>query len=190
MPMPKSLFWIPAVFILSAVLALAACGSGEPGPTATPWPTYPPPTATPSPELPQTNAASMMVYLEQADYQSEWELWPGFGEKYLTGGTHSIRLTTYVNPPAYGAVIGKKGVLPPDSIIVKENYTEDGEFKATTVMYKVEGYNPEHNDWFWLKVLADGTVDQEGRPDGCQVCHAELKDNDYIWTGGPTSLSE
>lgn len=188
--MLKSYFLIPLAGILSAFLALAACVVGEPTPTATPWPTTPPPTATPAPELPGTNAGSMMSYLEQVDYQSWWELWPGFGEKYLTGGTHSIRLTTYVNPPAHAAIIGKEGALPADSIIVKENYTDDGEFTATTVMYKVEGYNPEHNDWFWLKVLADGTVDQEGRPDGCQVCHSELKANDYIWTGGPTSLSK
>ena len=188
--MPKSLFWIPLVCILSAAFALAACGPTNPTPSSTPWPTYPPPTATPGPDLPQTNAASMMAYLDEVDYQSWWELWPGFGEKYLTGGTHSIRLTTYVNQPAHEAIIGKKGVLPPDSIIVKENYTEEGEFHATTVMYKVEGYNPEHNDWFWLKVWEDGTVDQEGRPDGCQVCHSELKANDYIWTGGPASLSK
>ena len=186
---PKSHFRKPAICLLSLILLLAACGSSEPAPTPTPYPTYPPPTATPAPELPHITAASMMAYLERVDYQSRWKLWPGFGEKYLTGGIHSVRLTTYVNPPAYAAVIGKEGVLPPNSIIVKENYTEDGEFRATTVMYKVEGYNPEHSDWFWLKVLEDGTVDQEGRPDGCVVCHAEMKSNDYIWTGGPTSLS-
>ena len=48
-------------------------------------------------------------------------------------------------------------------------------------MYKVEGYNPEHNDWFWLKVLADGTVDCDGRVEGCQECHSALKSNDYVW---------
>ena len=188
--MVKSLSWIPVAVILSAVFALAACVSGEPMPTTTPYPTTPPPTATPAPELPRANAASMMAYLERVDYQSWWELWPGFGEKYLTSGTHSLRLTTYLNPPAYEAVTGKKGVLPSKSIIVKENYTGEGEFTATTIMYKVEGYNPEHNDWFWLKVLEDGTVDQEGRPDGCQVCHSEMKANDYIWTGGTASLSK
>ena len=160
------------------------------GATATPWPTTPPPTGTPGPELPHTSAASMMAYLQEVNYPSWWKLWPGFGEKYLTCGTHSIRLTTYANPPAYAAVSGKMGTMLPGPIIVKENYTDDGQFRATTVMYKVEGYNPEYNDWFWLKVLEDGTVDQEDRPDGCQVCHSEMKSNDYIWTGGPTSLSQ
>ena len=188
--MLKSVFLAQAIAMLAAAIAMAACSSGDPTATATSFTLSPPPTATPAPALPHTDASSMMAYLEQVDYQASWRLWPGFGEQYLTGGTHSVRLTTYVNPPAYAAVAGKEGVMPPSSIIVKENYTEEGEFTATTVMYKVTGYNPEHNDWFWLKVLEDGTVDQEGRPDGCQVCHAELKSNDYIWTGGPTSLSK
>ena len=188
--MPKSLFCIPVVCILSAFLALVACASGNPEPTATPYPTYPPPTATPFPEWPDTTAASMMAYLEREDFQSTWDLWPGKGEKYMTSGGHSVLLTTYVNPPAYAAVVGKKGAMPPNAIIVKENYTPEGELRGTTVMYKVEGYYPEHNDWFWLKVLPDGTVDQEGRPEGCFVCHAERRSNDYIWVNGPTSLSK
>ena len=132
----------------------------------------------------------MMSYLRQVDYQDRWDLWPGKGEKYLAGGGHSVLLTTYLNPLAYEAVIEKRGVLPPNSIVVKNNFTIDGEIRGTTVMYKVEGYAPEHNDWFWLKVLPDGTVDQEGTPDGCVVCHAEMKNNDYVWTGGPFSLSK
>ncbi len=50
-------------------------------------------------------------------------------------------------------------------------------------MYKKSGYNPDHNDWFWLKVLADGTVEKQGKVEGCQTCHGEVADNDYVWTG-------
>ena len=101
----------------------------------------------------------MMDYLERVDYQAGWKLWPDFGEKYPTGGIHSVRLTTYLNPPAYAAVIGREGVLPPNSIIVKENYTEEGEFTATTVMYKVDGYNPQGN-----RVLFAGRGLEAGTP--------------------------
>lgn len=188
--MPKHFFWVPVVCILGAVLALVACVSNETMPTDFAPQIMPPPTATPAPELPGTNAASMMAYLEQSDFQSRWRLWPGFGEKYVSSGGHSVLLTTRVNPLAYTAVAEKQGAMPPNSIIVKQNFTIEGELRATTVMYKVEGYNPEHNDWYWLKVLPDGTVDVEGKPDGCVVCHAEMKSNDYVWVGGPTSLSE
>lgn len=96
-------------------------------------------------------------------------------------------LTTYVNQPALDALNDKAGSMPEDSIIVKENYMPDGTYDSMTVMYKVAGYNPEHNDWFWTKILADGTVEAEGQVEGCQSCHMARQDNDYIYT---SSLSE
>ena len=139
------------------------------------------------PELPDTTAASVLAYLEEVDYQNneDWKLWPGLGERYTGQEPHGVLLTTYLNPAAYDALTGKKGSMPKNAIIVKENYLPGGEFAANTVMYKKEGYNPEHNDWFWLKVLADGTVEKEGRVEGCQTCHglADRKANDYIITG-------
>ena len=104
------------------------------------------------------------------------------GEKYAGGDPHGMLLTTYLNPAAYGALQSKAGVMPDGAIIVKENYTPEGDLAANTVMYKTSSYNPDHNDWFWLKVLADGTVEKEGMVEGCQNCHGEVKDNDYVWT--------
>ena len=92
-------------------------------------------------------------------------------------------LTTYVNPAVYDALTGKDGIMPDGAIIVKENYTPEGNLDANTVMYKKSGYNADHHDWFWLKVLADGTVAKEGMVEGCQSRHSEVKDNDYVWTG-------
>ena len=188
--MPKVLCCLTLLAILAVVILLMACGSGKPDSTVMPYPANPPPTTTRGPELPLTTAASMMAYLEDVDYQTSWRRWPGLGEKYPSTGAHTVLLTTYLNPPARAAVVGKEGAMPPNSIIVKESYTEAGEFRNITVMYKVAGYHPEHNDWFWLKVLDDGTVDQEGKPEGCFVCHSEMKSNDYIFIGGPTSLSK
>lgn len=178
------------VFILSAVFGLVACASTGPAPANISPQISPSPTATPAPELPGTTAVAMIAYLEETDFRSRWELWPGQGEKYMTSGGHNVLLTTYVNPPAYAAVAGKKGVMPSNAIIVKDNFSIEGELLGTTIMYKVEGYYPEHNDWYWLKVLPDGTSGPEGTPDGCVVCHAEVRSNDYVWVGGRTSLSE
>ena len=154
--------------LIGGIIAAAACTSDEP-------------------ELPDTTSVSVLAYLEEVDYQNneDWNLWPGLGEKYTGQEPHGMLLTTYLNPLAYDALTGKKGSMPNDAIIVKENYTPEGEFAANTVMYKKSGYNPEHNDWFWLKVLADGTVANEGMVPGCQACHGlpERKANDYIITG-------
>ena len=157
-------FLIPLVLMVSAI-AVAGCGGSA------------------EPELPDTTAASVIAHLEESEYQSSWELWPGKGEKYEGGEPHGMLLTTYLNPAAYDALTGKEGLMPNGAIIVKENYTPAGDFAANTVMYKSSGYNPDHNDWFWLKVLADGTIDKEGMVEGCQTCHGEVQDNDYVWTG-------
>ncbi len=137
----------------------------------------------PEPELPDATAESLIRYLEEAGYGENWELWPGLGEKYSAKEPHGMLLTTYLNDAALNALMSKEGIMPGGAIIVKENYSSEGEFEANTVMYKKSGYNPEHNDWFWLKVLADGTVEEEGRAEGCQTCHGQVKVNDYVWSG-------
>lgn len=71
-------------------------------------------------------------------------------------------------------------ILPYGSLIVKENYTPDKELDKLTVMVKVEGYNPEHNDWFWAAYTPDGKVIVEGTPGGCISCHQGMKSNDYV----------
>ena len=174
MPIPRILFWLSALGILSVALLLAACGSSS------------------APELPDTTSASVLTYLEEVDYRNndDWKLWPGTGEKYQGGDPHGMLLTTYLNPAAFeavqkdtttpdGSIIVKDTTTPDGSIIVKENYTPAGDHAANTVMYKKSGYNPDHSDWFWLKVLADGTVEKEGKVEGCQQCHGDAPD--YVW---------
>ena len=109
--MQKFLFWTYVVGILTAIFALAACDSGESVPTATPHPITPPHSAAPVLELPRPAAAPMLAFLDQVDYQTEWELWPDVDEKSQTDGPHSGLLSTYLNPQAYEALTGKVGAV-------------------------------------------------------------------------------
>ena len=156
---------ITLLALIVIAVGLAACGGAS------------------EPQLPDTTAASVIAYLDDVDYAESWELWPGLGEKYAGEDPHGMLLTTYLNPAALDALDAKAGIMPNGAIIVKENYTPQGVLAANTVMYKKSGYNPDHNDWFWLKVLADGTVEKEGKVEGCQTCHGDVADNDYVWTG-------
>ena len=160
MTMSRRLFWLPVLGIMGVVLVLAACGGSS------------------EPELPDTTSASLLAYLDEVDYQNsdEWMLWPGTTEMYQGEDPHGAKLTTRLNPVAFGAI---GGTMPNGAIIVKDNYTPAGELAATTVMYKSSGYNPEHNDWYWLKELADGTIEKEGMVMGCQDCHVD--GTDYVW---------
>ena len=56
--------YLSALLVLMAgVAVVAACGSS-------------------GPELPDTSSESLIAYLEEVDYQENWELWPGLSEKY------------------------------------------------------------------------------------------------------------
>ena len=155
----------PALLIFGGVLVVAACGSEEPA-------------------LPATSADSVIAYLDEVAYQESWELWPGKGEKYQGDDPHGALLTTYLNPRRPSRRLKTRLAFCPTGPSCSRKTTPPGsELAATTVMYKKTGYNPDHNDWFWLKVLADGTVEKEGMVMGCQECHGDVKDNDYIWTG-------
>lgn len=132
--------------------------------------------------LPDTTGAATWAYLQEVDYRTSWRLWPGKGELYTGTEPHGMLLTTYLNEAAYDAVANNTGSLPVGAMIVKENYMPDSTLAAVTTMHKVQGYNPDHNDWFFLKSAPDGTVQAEGRAQGCQNCHGGMADNDYIMT--------
>lgn len=138
------------------------------------------------PALPDTTAASLWSYLNEVDYQSTWQLWPDKGELYQGGEPHGMLLTSYLNASAFDALTGDAASMPNNAIVIKENYMPDSTLAAVTVMYKKEGYDPEHNDWFWVKYLPDGSVDADGnavgRVQGCIGCHGGAADNDYVMT--------
>ncbi len=145
--------------------------------------------------LPETTGAAVWAQLQSEDYQTNWSLWPGRGELYEGQEPHGMLLTTYLNDAALAAVEDSMGTMPAGSFVVKENYTPDKTLAAVTVMYKVAGYNPDHNDWFFTKHLADGTLDKmpngmamEGKLPGCQGCHSAKRDNDYLFTGTITAV--
>ena len=163
---PRIMFILPVIVILGVVLVLAACAGAE------------------EPALPDTTSGSVIAYLEEVDYQNndEWKLFPGSTEKYPGADPHGMLLTTYVNSAAFEAIEAGQ-TTPSGAILVKENYTPDGVLAATTTMYKKSGYNPDHNDWYWIKVLADGTVEKEGQVIGCQDCHVDARD--YIFGPQP-----
>jgi hypothetical protein len=137
--------------------------------------------------LPDTTAVAVWSHLQQVDYRANWQMWPGKERLYRGQDPHGALLTTYLNTVAHGALTARASSMPANAIIVKENYAPDSTLAATTVMYKVNGYNPSANDWYWVKFLPDGGVDgqgaAQGRVDGCIQCHGGQRANDYIMTG-------
>jgi len=137
-------------------------------------------------EPPTPTAAEVWNYLERANYQKNWQFWPGKDALYKGQEPHGMLLTTYVNALALEALRSKAAAMPTGAVIVKENYSPDEELAAVTVMYKApNGYSSEHNDWFWLKRLPNGEVEASGKVAGCQDCHGASKKRDYLLTPLP-----
>jgi hypothetical protein len=105
---------------------------------------------------PSKMASDLWNKIQGDKYQDNWKLWPGKGKFYKGTEPHGMLLTTYLNEAAYEAVEKKEKELPNGSIVIKENYMPDKTLGAITVMQKIEGYNPEGGDWFWVKFKADG----------------------------------
>ena len=168
--------------VLAISLIMAGCGGQPVEETPVVEEAEAPPTAAETVEMPEPTAEAVWTYMEEAGFTDNWSFWPGRGAFAESQVPHGLLVTAYLNPVAFDAISGAAGSVPEGSIIVKENYSPDRELMATTVMYKSAGFDPEHNDWFWLRRLADGTVAASGQIEGCQNCHGMGADNDYLLT--------
>lgn len=156
--------WLPL-----AALLVGACGDDQ-GPDLS--------------DLPDTQGAAVWSYLQKEGYEGSWSLWPGKDKLYpSTSAEHGVQLTTYVNEIARKAIDDDKKTLPDGSMVVKQAY-QDGALMAITTMYKVKGFAPGTNDWFWLMNAPDGTVMAEGSVDMCIGCHTAAKSSDYLYLLG------
>jgi hypothetical protein len=78
-------------------------------------------------------------------------------------------------------------------IVVKDNFSPEGELAAITVMVRADGFDSENADWFYAKYLPDGSLDQteDGMPlagalepapgMACRGCHRGAPGNDYLY---------
>lgn len=136
---------------------------------------------------PDTTAQDVWAHLQEESYQDNWDFWPDREPFYQGGEPHGVLLNTYLNDLAMRGLLvlrerSQIDDLPFGSIIVKENYTPDSTLAAVTVMYKSEHYDPAHHDWWWMKRLADGTVEAAGRVSACIQCHEAAEEWDYLMT--------
>ena len=142
------------------------------------------------------------VALAQQDMDDQsfgQELWSQMMAANLVG-EDSIRSRPYEGIEPHGAILeflalpvtvdGRDGLA-----IVKKNYggedatvetiwADGREYLASvTVMYqREEGYDPDHNDWFWAKYNPDGSIDGAGRVESCITCHEAAAGGDYIYS--------
>ena len=132
--------------------------------------------------MPRPDGGDLRQHIIGQEPYKKWAIWPGKGKMVKGTEPHGALITVYVNDIALKSIKGAKG-MGNNSIVLKENYTPDKKLAAVTVMYKVQGYNPEAGDWFWAKYTPDFKIEAEGKVGMCLGCHAKAKGNDYLYTG-------
>ncbi len=134
-------------------------------------------------KLPTPEPKAFWAYISQTHPYKQWPTWPGKPRLYQSrSAAHGAMVSTYLNEIALEGVKKGQNPLPEGSIIVKENYDPRKRFTAVTTMYKVPGYDPQHDDWFWGKYSPQGKPEMVGKVKGCIECHGRQAKNDYIMT--------
>lgn len=142
------------------------------------------------------------------------DLWASLSRSKLVG-KESIVTYPYKGTPPHGNVLEfMESTMTVDGItdptMVKKNYRGDGDAEALehavlndrlkyltsiTVMFRREkGYDPEDQNWFWVKYDPGGSVQQndkgmslagrvaKGMSQGCIACHGQAPGGDYVYT--------
>jgi len=139
--------------------------------------------------VPSTFEGRFWNWLQSVQYHN-WAPAPGQnGGSYAGKSPHGAFLKMYLNRIA----VGNAQTLPHGSVIIKENFGKDQKtLMAVTVMYrskdrKGQGYDPDNNDWYWVKYNPDGSVATKGnmrlagRLKGCIECHSGADGDDYVF---------
>jgi len=120
------------------------------------------------------------------DAYKDWARFPNADDKLYPSGQHNGDFVrSYMNDVAVAAITDFKGAFPDGTILVKEQYADEGGKTPTghTVMWKRDGYDPEHGDWYWIAFNAKGeTTSHDGMAPYCFDCHAAAKANDWVYT--------
>lgn len=87
-----------------------------------------------------------------------------------------------IDPENPTAVTFEEGAL-----LVKENFDADGNPDGYFAMYKAfEGYDPEGNDWYWLRANGSGGTPNMGKVGFCKNCHGSRAAVSDLVFGVPT----
>ncbi len=128
-------------------------------------------------------AAKLFTMITETDPFEDWAQFPGLGGTIESAPPHGPLARVFINASIESALEAFSGRLPDGSIIVKESSGENPSDKADSlaIMWKVAGFDPDNNDWFWANITPEGDVTAEGRIASCAACHGGARDNDFIF---------
>jgi hypothetical protein len=127
--------------------------------------------------------AKLFTRIMQDDPYQDWAQFPDYEGTLPSALPHGPMSRVFINGEVESALTNFDGALPDGSIIVKENVgtSPDVTETALTVMWKVQGFDPENNDWFWANMSLEGQIMAEGRVQSCAACHGGARGNDFVF---------
>jgi len=134
---------------------------------------------------PTVTAAEPFCATGDAPDFSNYLTWTKINSEPIKG--HEVDVIIYVNDLAKELYISASGDLfPVCSIIVKPhlNANDLETITAVTVMVKMpEGYDPDHNDWWWGMYDGEGVnAEMQGKVEVCIACHLPAEADDYVFS--------
>jgi hypothetical protein len=168
---------LPLLFLLTAIAS--GCDTNPftaPTATATAAATLlpPAPTATPVPAC---------AVGPEPDF-SGYESWTKVNLKPIKG--HEVMINIYADDLAKDIYLSASGeTFPVCARIVKTHLAGNSDVvTAVTVMVKMpEGYDPQHNDWWWGMYDAEGkNAEMSGKVPVCIACHLPAASADYVFS--------
>lgn len=134
----------------------------------------------------RTFEQKMWTYVKSARYD-QWAPAGDDGGFRESDRPHGAFVKTYMNRIA----AGNSEELPHGSVVIKENFSPEKKLMAVTLMHRSKGYNPDANDWYWIKYNPDGTTAMmdtpkgqmkiAGKAKGCIECHSGADGDDYAF---------
>ena len=127
--------------------------------------------------------AKLFTRIMQDDPYQEWTQFPDHQGTFSSVLPHGPMSQVFINGEVESALANFDGTLPDGSIIVKENVgtSPDVTEAALTVMWKIQGFDPANNDWFWANMTPEGEIVAEGKVQGCTACHGGSRANDFVF---------
>jgi hypothetical protein len=129
------------------------------------------------------SGAKLFTRISQDDPYHNWAQFPDHQGTFPSVLPHGPISQVFINSVVEGALNNFAGALADGSIIVKENVGIDPSVTeaALTVMWKVAGFDPDNNDWFWANMTPEGEIVAEGKVAACAACHGGARANDFVF---------
>ena len=127
--------------------------------------------------------AKLVTRIMQDDPYQDWAQFPDHQGTFESALPHGPMSQVFISGEVEAALANFDGALPDGSIIVKENIGTSPNVTeaALTVMWKVQGFDPENNDWFWANMTPAGKIVAEGKVQACAACHGGARTNDFVF---------